>query len=126
MWRIPWMVFLGLLCTACGGGIDSYETGIEAQLDIMEDVVDVLEDVTDQASAKAATPKIEALSKRLAEIATQMQELPQPTMEELQEIAEKHAKRRREFQTKATTQLMKLAEYEELSQTFTRAMSNMK
>jgi hypothetical protein len=126
MWRFSMVVVLGLLCAACGGGIDSYDGAMEAQIGVMEEMVGVLEGVTDEASAEKATPAVEALGKRLADIAAQVQKLPQPTMEEMQALAKKYSGRMQEFQGKALSQLAKLGQYESLSEAFTRAMANLK
>lgn len=122
--RIAWLACLVLVCAACGGGIGSYKEGMEAQFDIMEEMIGVLEGVTDDASAKAAVPKVEALGQRLADLAGQIQKLPEPSMEELQEMAE-IGKRRQSFQSNAGRQMMKLAQYPELTQAFSRAMASM-
>ena len=124
MSRILMVAVLGLLFAACGGGIDSYEDGMEAQLEIMEEMMDVLADVTDQASAKAATPRIEALGNRLAEVTAQIRALPKPETEALQEIGKSQSKRTQEFLEKLVTQQMKLAEYPELKEAFARASAN--
>ena len=115
-----------LLCAACSGGISSYEDAIEAQAGIMEEMVTLLEGVTDKDSAADAASEIEALGNRLGEIAVQVKDLPQPTMEEMQEIAKKQSMKRKDFQQKAVPQMMKLAEYKALSDAWTRAMFNVK
>jgi hypothetical protein len=126
MWRINMVAIIGLLCAACSGGISSYDDAIEAQAGIMEEMVSVLEGVTDKASAEDASAEIEALGNRLGEIAAQVSELPQPTMEEMQEIAKKQSMQRKDFQQRAVPQMMKLVEYKSLGDAWTRAMFNMK
>jgi len=126
MRRILMVMIAGLLSTACSGGIGSYEEGIDAQSDIMTEMVGVLAGVTDQESADAAAARIEALGNRLAEVAAQIKELPKPTMEELQEIGKKQVSEQREFQNKASAQMMKLAQYKSLRNAWSRAMSNMR
>lgn len=126
MWRILMVAFVGMLCTACSGGISSYEEAIEAQAGIMSEMVSVLEGVTDEASADKASTRVEELGNRLAEIAAQVTELPEPTVEELQEIAEKQGAQQQEFQKTAMPQMMKLAEYQSLSDAWTRALSSMR
>jgi hypothetical protein len=112
-----------LVCGACGGGeAATYEDAIEEQASITEDMIEVLEKVTDEESARAAVSEIEALAQDLAALAKRMTELPQPSEEELQRITEKARERAKEFQEKATAQLMKLAQYPELMQAFTKAM----
>ena len=124
MSRVLMVAVLGLVFAACGGGIDSYEDGLEAQLEIMEEMMDVLADVTDQASAKAATPRIEALGDRLAEVTAQLRELPKPETAALQEIGKSQAKRTQEFLEESVTWQTKLAEYPELKEAFARAWAN--
>jgi hypothetical protein len=89
-------------------------------------MVDVLEGVTDEASAEEAATKIEALGGRIGEVIAQLEELPEPTMEEMQEIAHKYANQGQELQQRAASQMMKLAEYPSLSDAWARAMANMK
>lgn len=113
------------LCVSCGGGVSSYEEGIEMQADIMEEMLEVLEDVDDEASAEKAAGKIEALGTRLTEVAKQIQQLPEPSMDELQRIAKGQSDKRRDFQEKAGTQMMKLAQYQSLRDAWMRALSNM-
>jgi hypothetical protein len=127
MWRVLTVTAVAAMCVSCGGGgISSYEDGMAAQVEIMEEMVDVLEGVTDEASAEEAATKIEALGGRIGEVIAQLEELPTPTMEEMQEIAHKYADQGQEFQQRAASQMMKLAEYESLSEAWQRAMANMR
>ena len=126
MWRNLMVAGMGALLAACGGGIDSYADAVNAQAEIMEEMVSVLEGVTDEKSADAAADEIEALGKRLMEIGALMPELPRPSMEEMEAIAQKQREQGREFQNKAAAQMMKLAEYPSLANAWTRAMSNMR
>jgi hypothetical protein len=96
------------------------DTGLEAQLEITQEILDTLEGVTDPASAEAAEPVIEALANRLAEVGAQIRELPKPEPEVLREIAEPHSERTQEM----LTQLLKLAEYPELREAFARGTAN--
>jgi hypothetical protein len=113
-----------LVLTACGGSIGSYDEAMEAQLDAMEDLVKVLEGVTDDSSATAAVSKIESIGDRMADVANQMRELPQPEMEEMQELMRKHGERMRQFQGDAMGQLLKLAKYPELIEAYSDAVAN--
>lgn len=126
MVRILAAALVALVCPACGSGVSSYEDGMEAQAEIMTEMVSVLEGVTDENSANAAATEIEALGDRLAEVSSQMREIPPPSMEEMQGIAQKFGKQTQDFQQKAATQMMKLAQYESLGEAWTRALSNMK
>lgn len=126
MLRMLMVAFIGMLATACSGGISSYEEAIEAQAEVMAEMVSVLEGVTDEASADKASARIEELGNRLAKIAVQVQELPEPTMEEMQEIARQQGAQQQDFQKTAMPQMMKLAEYKSLSDAWTRALSNMR
>lgn len=126
MRRFLMATVVGLMCASCGGGgISSYEDGMEAQVKIMEEMVDVLEGVTDEASAEKASSEIEALGSRIGDVIAQLQELPEPTTEEMQEIAAKYGEQGQEFQKRAASQMMKLAEYPSLGEAWTRAMANM-
>lgn len=126
MRRVLMAAVAGVLCVSCGGGgISSYEDGMKAQAEIMEEMVDVLEGVKDQASAEKAASEIEALGTRMADVIAQVRTLPPPSREQMQDIAEKYGADGREFQTKAAAQMMKLAEYPALSEAWMRVMSNM-
>lgn len=111
-------------CFACGSDVSSYEDAVDAQTDVMTEMISVLEGVNDQASAQKAAGEIEALGNRLAEIAKQVQNLPKPSMEEMREIGEAQQAKTREFQEKATAQMMKLAQYPALAEAWSRAMSS--
>jgi len=126
MRRVLMAAVVGVLCVSCGGGgISSYEDGMKAQAEIMEEMVDVLEGVKDQASAEKAASEIEALGTRMADVIAQVKKLPQPSMEEMQEIAKKYGEEGREFQSNVASQMMKLAEYPVLSEAWENVMTNL-
>ncbi len=64
-----------LLAAACGGGLDSHEGALEAQIEVMNDMADTLKTIKDKKSAEAAKPKLLALKKRGDEIEKAMQKL---------------------------------------------------
>jgi hypothetical protein len=123
MLRITTVLALGLILTACGGGIDSYEEGLEAQAALMREMIGVLEDVTDETSAKKAAGKIESLGSRMGDIALQISELPQPDAKEMQEIARQQRAAMQEFQQDTMEQMMKLAQYPVLQEAWMNAVS---
>ena len=125
MWRIIIVVASSLFIAACGGGIGSYEEAFEAQADVMLEMVDVLKDVNDESSAKKAAGKIESLGKRLAEISSQVRDLPRPNAKEMQDIAKKQRAEMQAFQQDAAAQMMKLAQYPVLQNAWMSAMENM-
>ena len=124
--KITGIIFAFMFCVSCSSNIGSYEEGIQAQQEVMEKMINVLESVNDDASAKSAAGKIEELSTRMLEIATQIAKLPKPNAKEMQEIAKKMGKQKRELSQKAATQMMKLAKYKPLGEAWTNAMKNMK
>jgi len=124
MLRIMTVFSLSLILTACGGGIDSYEEGLEAQAALMKEMIGVLEDVTDEASAEKAAGKIESLGGRMGEVAMQISELPQPDAKEMQEIAKQQREAMMEFQQDSVAQMMKLAQYPVLQEAWMNALSN--
>ena len=126
MWRILGVTIVCLLCTACSNSISSYEEGIEAQAEIMAQMVSVLEGVTDQESADKATARIEALGDQLAEVTAQVKGLPQPTLKEMQEIAQNQRAQQEELQKNAVSQLMKLDQYDSLHKAWTRALAKLR
>ena len=125
MRKLVTIIASGMLISACGGGIDSYEDGIEAQADVMLEMVDVLEGVDDDASAKKAAEDIEDLGNRLAEIAGQMRELPRPDASEMQDIMRKQQTEMQAFQQDSAAQMVKLMQYPVLTEAWMRAMENM-
>ncbi len=124
MLRVIILMSFGLIISACGGGIDSYEEGLEAQAELMQEMISVLEDVTDEASAKKAAGKIESIGGRMQDIAMQVAELPKPNAKEMQEIAKKQRKEMEAFQQNAMAQMMKLAQYPVLQDAWMSAMEN--
>lgn len=126
MWRTTSVITLALAIFGCGGGISSYEDGVDAYAEVMKEMVGVLEDVTDESSANKAAGKIEDLGDRLADISAQMADLPRPNAKEMQDIAKKQQAEMRAFQQDAATQMMKMAEYPVLLEAWMRAMENMK
>ncbi len=120
------MAVTALLFAACSGGIGSYEEGIEAQAEVMQEMLRVLEDVDDKSSAKRAAGDIESLGKRLAEISEQMAELQRPNAKEMQDIMQKQRAEMQGFQQEAAAQMMKLAQYPVLTDAWMRALENMR
>lgn len=120
------MVASALLIAACSGGIGSYEDGIEAQAEVMQEMLRVLEKVDDESSAEKAAGDIESLGTRLAEISAQMQELPRPDASEMRDIMQKQRAAMQEFQQDVGAQMMKLAQYPVLTDAWMRAMANMR
>ena len=124
MMRKLTIVAAAFLIASCGGGINSYESAMNAQADLMEQMVKVLEGVNDEKSAEKAAEKIEAIGTQMAEIAKKVQELPQPSRDEMQKISKKQMEMSKDFQAKATGQMMKLAQYPALSQAWMKAMES--
>ena len=124
MRRVILLISSGLIFSGCGGGIGSYEEGIEAYADVMDEMVSVLEDVTDESSAEKAAGKIEKLGNRLGDITKQMAELPQPDAKEMQEMANKQRAEMQAFQQNAAAQMMKMMQYPVLQDAWMRAMEN--
>ena len=125
MRRIAALMIVGLMLSSCGGGIDSYEDGMEAQADLMEEMIGVLKGVDDEDSAQKAAARIEEIGGKMAEIANRIAELPRPDAEEMQELAEKQRDRMRTIQQDATEQMMKIAQYPVLRDAWMNAMRTM-
>jgi hypothetical protein len=125
MWQLLLLIFSSLLVAACGGGIDSFEDGVDAQADVMREMVSVLEGVDDESSAEKAAERIEALGNELADISSQMGDLPRPNAEEMQEIGKKQRIAMQGMEQNAMAQMMKLAQYPVLFEAWMRAMQNM-
>lgn len=126
MLRVITLISSGFIISACGGGIDSYEEGMAAQAELMQEMISVLEDVTDEASANKAAGKIESIGRRMGEIAMQISELPQPNAKEMQEIAKMQRKEMQAFQQNSMAQMMKLAQYPVLQEAWMSAMENLR
>ena len=124
MLRVITLISFGLTVSACGGGIGSYEEGLEAQAELMQEMISVLEDVTDEASAQKAAAKIESIGGRMGEIAMQISKLPRPNAKEMQDIAKKRQKEMQAFQQNSMAQMMKLAQYPVLQEAWMSAMEN--
>lgn len=126
MRRVITLVASGLIVSACGGGIATYEEGMEAYADVMKEMVHVLEGVTDESSAEKAAGKIEALGNRLAEITAEIGNLQRPDAKEMQELAKNQRAQMQEVQQDAAAQMMKMAQYPVLLDAWMRAMENMR
>ncbi|MGA8206133.1 MAG: hypothetical protein WB812_16585 [Woeseiaceae bacterium] len=125
MRRAATLIALGLILSSCGGRVDSFEEGMEAQADLMEEMIDVLKGVDDEASAKQAAGRIEEIGARMAEIAKRISALPRPDAEEMQKLAEKQRDRMRSIQQDATKQMTKIAQYPVLRDAWMKAMRDM-
>lgn len=123
MLRVMTVIALSLILTACGGGIDSYEEGLEVQAELMREMIGVLEGVEDEASAEKAAAKIESLGSRMGDVAMQISELPTPDADEMQEIARQQRAAMQEFQQDSVAQMMKLAQYPVLQEAWMNALS---
>ena len=110
------------LLASCGGGINSYEDAMNAQADLMGQMIKVLEGVNDEKSAEKAVSKVEAIGEQMAELAKKAQDLPQPSMEEMQKLSKKQMENARAFQGDAQ-QMMKLAQYPALGEAWANAMT---
>lgn len=66
-----------VLAAACGGS--PYAKAAEKQLDLQRDRVAILETIKDASSAKAAVPKLDALQKRMEQMATVPPDLAMPS-----------------------------------------------
>ena len=72
-----------LLVAACGGGLDTHEGVIDAQIEVFNDMASVFRTVKDKQSAEAAKPKLLKLKERQKEIETAMEKLkgdPDPSL----------------------------------------------
>lgn len=124
MWRIAVITLSGLVITSCGGGIGSYEDGMEAQADLMGEMISVLKGVDDEASANKAADRIEEIGGKMAEIANQMKELPRPDAKEMQELAKKQRAKMQAIQQEAMQQMVKIAQYPVLQDAWMNTMNN--
>ena len=125
MRQIATLMAVGLILSSCGGGIDSYEDGMEAQADLMEEMISVLKGVEDEDSANKAAARIEEIGAKMADIANRVSALPRPDAEEMQELADKQRDRMRSIQQDATEQMMKMAQYPVLRDAWMKAMRDM-
>lgn len=125
MWRTTAIIATGFLVASCGSGIGSYEEGMEAQAELMEEMISVLKGVDDEASAKKAATRIEEIGAKMAEVANQIKELPRPNAKEMQELADKQRARMQSLQQDAAEQMMKIAQYPVLQDAWMNAMRDM-
>ena len=121
MKRIFTAAIVTISLASCGGGINSYEDAMNAQADLMGQMIKVLEGVNDEKSAEKAASKIETIGEQMAEIAKKVQDLPRPSMEEMQKLSKKQMEKSRALQGDAQ-QMMKLAQYPALGEAWTNAM----
>jgi hypothetical protein len=101
--------------------VAAYEEAIDAQREVVGELTAVLEGVTDEASAEAAAPRIEELSRELQSLAMRINALPQLPYAEQQRISEERAgstAARRE----RGKQMLKIEQYPVLKEAWTRGM----
>ena len=110
------------LCLGCGG-VDSQADAVEAGLDLQEEMIEILEGVTDRESAEEAAKAFQDLIERAEELARQMAELPDPTVEEMKKILEDNEQRMQELQERMMAVVQKIQRYPELQQAFQKAMA---
>jgi hypothetical protein len=77
------MFALALSLGSCGGGGSDYESVMQDQVNVFNELNEILADITDQASAEAAKPKIEALGEEMKALQAKMSAMDEPTQEEL-------------------------------------------
>ncbi|HKL64221.1 MAG TPA: hypothetical protein VJ883_12680 [Woeseiaceae bacterium] len=101
--------------------VAAYEEAIDAQREVVGELTAVLEGVTDEASAEAAAPRIEELSRELQSLAMRINAIPQLPYAEQQRISEERAgstAARRE----RGKQMLKIEQYPVLKEAWARGM----
>ncbi len=98
--RIRWLLPLLVAAIGCGNGgsssgggkggdLTSFGGVLDAQISSMEDFTSALEGITDKKSAEAAKPKLEAIAKRMQEVAAAGKKLGEPTGAEKERLEAK-------------------------------------
>lgn len=101
--------------------VAAYEEAIDAQRELVGELTAVLEGVTDEASAEAAAPRIEELSRELQSLAMRLNAIPQLPYAEQRRISEERAgstAARRE----RGKQMLKIEQYPVLKEAWERGM----
>ena len=78
-----------LLVSGCG---DSHESVINDSVKLMKEMTAILKTVKDEESAKAAKPKLKALSEKMEAIEKRSKALGEPTAEQQKKLEEKFKK----------------------------------
>lgn len=101
-----------LLLTGCGG--DTHEGLANETVGLLNEFATVLDGVSDEASAKAAVPKLEAISTKLSEMKKRVDALPKLSEAENKALEDKMQKEMGTFMGKFMGAAMKLANKPEL------------
>lgn len=115
------LLLAGLLLVGCGG--DSHDKVSNDMVTAMEQLVKTLETVKDEKSAKAAAPKVEAFTKKMASIETRMKEVGDPSAEVEEQLKAKYEQRMTEASQKLMGEMMRIGMNPTLSGPLDDAMS---
>jgi hypothetical protein len=94
-----------IVCSGCG---DSRESLTEEGMSTMREMVVVLDTVKDDASAKAAKPKLQALSAKMEDIGQRQNKLGAPSDAEIKVMVEKHGKEMDELGRKLSGHMLRI------------------
>lgn len=104
-------VAIGLFAGTAAQAADSFDKVIQDQIKFIKNITKVLTTIKDNDSAKAATPKLSALSAENKQLRDRAKKLGRPTMEQIEEIKTKYGKEMMALQKKLiaeTTRVRKI------------------
>lgn len=88
--RVGVFLFAVLTLVAFAGCGDKHESALDDSIDLREELAGILEGITDEASAKAASSKIEGWVADQKKLSERMESLDEPSAEEGKAMQEKY------------------------------------
>ena len=100
------LVLAALALAGCG---DSHDSAMSDMIAAMEELNTVLDGVKDEPSAKAAVPKIEALTRQLQAIGQRVEKLGEPSEAKQKELMAQYGKRMEQLGPKIAGNMMRIS-----------------
>ena len=116
------LVLGALVLVGCG---DSHEAAMNDMIASMEKLNTILDGVQDEASAKAAKPKIEALSKQMDALGQRMEKLGEPSEAQQKELTAKFGKKMEKLGPKMIGNMMRISMNPQFAEHLQEAMKGM-
>lgn len=119
-------LMLSLMPLSGCGSSDPHEQAIVEMIDTMEEMSGILATVTDEASAEAAKPKLEAVSKRMQASKDNMEKIGKPDKAKEEALKEKYEERMKEVMGKMMKESMRVMMNPEFNKVLADAMKGAK
>jgi hypothetical protein len=116
-----------MVLTICLAGCKTdHESLTKDSISKMKEMVSVLKGVTDESSAKAAGPKLEAISKDMKNLQAEMKKLGEPPKEKQEELAKKYVPELMSAQGEVMKEMMRISSDPKLAKAMGDSMRTIK